>query len=125
MKIINERNILNNSTTVQDYTLKQPTVLINLNTITNGLSDDQSENGKINQLLYNLVNNFIQSTYGSLLLIIQKFTSEYNNIYNLLGKGREDEVIDDAFGAYVLFNRLHDLFIYQAGRIVSERNNYG
>ena len=96
-----------------------------------------------------MLDNMIKSVYGTLLLIIQAFSSEEHNIYTLMGRARrnrrsnnrnknQNEInrsenrieptgnrsdnrtkpIDDCFALYILFKKLHMLFVYQAYSIL-------
>lgn len=91
-----------------------------------------------------MLDNMIKSVYGTLLLIIQAFSSEEHNIYTLMGRARRNRrnenrnesqndnkieltenrnenrtrPIDDCFALYILFKKLHMLFVYQAYSIL-------
>lgn len=92
-----------------------------------------------------MLDNMIKSVYGTLLLIIQAFSSEEHNIYTLMGRARRNRKsdnrsdnrienenriesdnrnenrtrpIDDCFALYILFKKLHMLFVYQAYSIL-------
>lgn len=86
-----------------------------------------------------MLDNMVKSVYGTLLLIIQAFSSEEHNIYTLMGRARRNSrnnrsdnriepignrnenrtrPIDDCFALYILFKKLHMLFVYQAYSIL-------